>query len=499
MQAATLIPFDDRFFSLCPPCVSTPSVVVVRKVDVCRSHTRRALFFPVILRPYQLPHAERLLQILRGRRTAHDGSDCGTGKTYCAAHVARELGVKTLVVCPKSVIPTWEAILLDCGLTDFKVINWELAWRRLGRKIPHGNGSYFEWTETWPLFIFDEAHRAGSSTTMQGKMLIAAARQGRHTAGRILTLSATAADSPLKMRPLGFTLGLFELSAWFYWLDQHGCPEQTMGPKDKPERQWKERFFLKGRQAEVMAALNREIYEHRGARLRIADIPDFPPTQIGVRLIDGHEREVRRLSEDLRAFHAECSTKAALSQDDRAKLTYLREAMEVVKVPALVDMIEDALETGKVAVFCNYSKTLDALALECAKRKWLFGCIRGEQDGLYGPIDRQRTIDWFQADKLDVVLANVQAGGVGVSLHSLQKTPRTALLCPTFSAVDLKQCLGRVHRDGGGPSVQHLVYFRGTIEEKVAACVQRKIGNIELLNDGDVDDRQVELSLGATP
>lgn len=445
------------------------------------------------LRPFQAPHADRLLAILQDRLTALDGSQCGTGKTFIGAWVAAQLKLKTLVVCPLSVVPTWEAILAQAGAVAFTVINWESAWRKLGRKVPWGKGSYFTFTDNWPFFIFDECHRAQSGTTNQGKLLIAATRQAKQTGSRILCLSATAADSPIKLGPLGYALGLHQWSDFRNWLDSHGCPEITLGRPG--ERQWVERVFLKPRQTEVMAQLHEDIFQKRGARLRIADIPDFPKTQVGIRLLDGHDREVQRLSAELSAFYLQRSALSKMSEDFLAKMTYARQAFEVAKVPALLDMMEDALETSKVAIFCNYSATLDALGLECGKRKWSFGFIRGEQ----GAFARQQTISSFQSDNLDVCLANVMAGGVGVSLHSIAKIARTALICPTFSSVDLMQCLGRVHRDGGGHSMQWLVYFKDTIEERVAKSVQAKIDRLDLLNDGDLDPVVVQGDLILSP
>lgn len=449
------------------------------------------------LRPYQQPHAAHLLGILNSRLSAFDGSDCGTGKTYAASYLAGELKRKTLVICPLSVVPTWEQILTDAGVPDFTVINYERAWRKLGRKVPWGKGSYFEWTDRWPMFIFDEVHRCQSATTMQGKMLIAATRQARLAGGKILDLSATAAATPLKLRAIGFSLGLHNLDNWYSWLDEHGCPELTLGPKEKPEKQWKERVFLKGKQDEVMAKLHHDLYPARGSRLRIADIPGFPTTQIDVRLLDGHDREVQRLSTELKQFYDNRRALAASLEkredDDSvlARMTYARQAMEIAKVPALLDMIEDALETSRVAVFCNYSKTLDALAEGCAARKWRAGFIRGDQNAF----TRKQVIDSFQIDNLDVALVNIQAGGVGVSLHSLRQTPRTSLICPTYKSDDLKQAFGRVRRDGGGPSIQHVVYFRNTVEEEVARSVQRKLANLDTLNDGDLDPCVVQSEL----
>jgi superfamily II DNA or RNA helicase len=62
-----------------------------------------------------------------------------------------------------------------------------------------------------------------------------------------------------------------------------------------------------------------------------------------------------------------------------------------------------------------------------------------------------------------------------------------ALICPTFSATELKQALGRIHRAGGrSKSVQKIIFTAGTIEEKICETVRRKLGNLELLNDGDL-------------
>jgi hypothetical protein len=75
---------------------------------------------------------------------------------------------------------------------------------------------------------------------------------------------------------------------------------------------------------------------------------------------------------------------------------------------------------------------------------------------------------------------------VGVSLHDLHgRYPRTALICPGWSATDLKQALGRVWRSGGkSTSIQRILYAAGTVEETVASRIEEKLRNLSLLNDG---------------
>jgi len=66
--------------------------------------------------------------------------------------------------------------------------------------------------------------------------------------------------------------------------------------------------------------------------------------------------------------------------------------------------------------------------------------------------------------------------------------PRVSLISPTFSAIDLKQALGRVHRaDSRSKSIQKIVFAAGTVEDKVCHAVRRKLNNIDLINDDELN------------
>ena len=66
--------------------------------------------------------------------------------------------------------------------------------------------------------------------------------------------------------------------------------------------------------------------------------------------------------------------------------------------------------------------------------------------------------------------------------------PRVSLISPTFSAIDLKQALGRVHRaDGASKSIQKIVFAADTVEDKVCLAVRRKLNNIDLINDDELN------------
>jgi superfamily II DNA or RNA helicase len=102
--------------------------------------------------------------------------------------------------------------------------------------------------------------------------------------------------------------------------------------------------------------------------------------------------------------------------------------------------------------------------------------------------ERDRNIADFQADKKRVIIINVKAGGAGLSLHDLNGNyPRIALLSPTPSAVDLRQALGRVWREGGKTkALQKIVFVANTVEEEVCEKVKIKLQALDTINDGDV-------------
>ena len=137
---------------------------------------------------------------------------------------------------------------------------------------------------------------------------------------------------------------------------------------------------------------------------------------------------------------------------------------------------------------------------------------------------RQEEIDNFQTQKTHFCLFTARAGGVGLSLHHcddmfdikvrrrqpsnyaieediplIPSIQRETLAEPSYSAIDLVQFLGRVPRlTSLSDTIQRMLFFGGTIEERVMAVValklrclrhvvQRRESWEDIINDGDVD------------
>jgi len=59
---------------------------------------------------------------------------------------------------------------------------------------------------------------------------------------------------------------------------------------------------------------------------------------------------------------------------------------------------------------------------------------------------------------------------------------------PTYKAVTLIQVLGRAVRSGAkSPVVQRIVYSSTGIESKIARAVERRLENLSLLTDGELN------------
>jgi hypothetical protein len=61
-----------------------------------------------------------------------------------------------------------------------------------------------------------------------------------------------------------------------------------------------------------------------------------------------------------------------------------------------------------------------------------------------------------------------------------------SFILPAYEADDVKQALGRIRRCQGTHATQYFVIAAGTMQERVAATLERKFGCIDSLNDNDL-------------
>lgn len=453
---------------------------------------------------YQIPSARRLAHALRSIRGAWDCSDLGTGKTFAsllaALSVAQEEKRLVGVICPKAVIPPWIKAFRVFKERPAFVLNYDSARRGKLPKIRHYG--FEEWERKQPpclvrghhveflapektLLIFDEAHNCKNQGTLNQAMLLAACRQKIPH----ICVSGTIAADPTQMFGTGQSVGL------------HTGESRTAGAPIWAEflaasgvvKGWDGQPYFKDKTK--LVTIHRRIFGKlakncRGTRVKIADLGDaFPETQILCEAFETDEtaaiakayRDAKQELADIAAAYGE----AAAAKAEQGVYVKVKKAVELCKVNAVVAMAREEISEGRsVAIFCNFTEPREKIMEALGAR----ACIHGQQT----TDERARWIDEFQADRERVIVANIDAGGVGVSLHDIHGNhPRSSIILPSDKATSMKQALGRVHRAGGRSKSRQIVFFAAdTVEEGICERVREKLQNIDRLNDGDLNPEE---------
>ena len=403
-----------------------------------------------------------------------DQSDAGVGKTLMAILMAKKLGRPVAIICPKSVIPSWERELEEQGLTATFILNLERLRTGKTQFLTKVGKKSFKWhMDPDTLFLVDEVHQCKGPFTQNAALFIALIKQGFS----VHCMSATSCEDPTEMRPLGMALGLHSgdqkvagLKRWWPWMKEYGCVKNEWGSwvLENPAH---------------LPRLRAEMYSTNTMRLTVDDFPaSFKLNRIFTVPI-----EFRENKKIIKAYDSlgitpqiveEFIEKGTVTDRDHvlANITAARQLAESFKVVDLAEMAEDLMARGKsVVLFVNYKDTVDALRIRL-KCDWIDGRQTGDK--------RQQVIDDFQEDKSHCLVVNAAAGGTGISLHdTVGNRPRASLISPTFNCKVYKQVLGRIHRNGGkSDAVQKVLVATNSIEEHVMTSINRRLDNLHTLH-----------------
>lgn len=449
----------------------------------------KPLKFPQGILGFQLPLVPVIVRAIEEYGSALNACGTGLGKTFMTLAAARELNLAIVVVCPKPITGDWEDAAKAMGVKLLCAHGWEwmktgktpfLTWtkKRVKKKLKAGGYALVDQKDemVWNIppgvaVVFDEVHRAANDGTQNSKMV--------QLAGDLpfpkFTLSATIADNPVKMRAIGYLLKMHRNGKdWFDWMKSHGVVQTRFGPEFQGT-------------ALHLKAVHRQIFPHKGIRVRAEQLGDaFPKTQIVAKAYNMEEsKEIRSVYKEMMNRCAELEAQE-MDASGRAmailvEILRARQRVELLKVPLTVELATTGIEEGmSVFMAVNFRDTLKELI------KWL-----GVESVIMGgqrPDDRKKMIARFQANETNKLAGIIKACREGLNLHDIHGGhPRLALIMPTPSAFDLRQVFGRVWRAGGlSPSIQRVLFARGTIEEDVCHSLATKLDHLDLLMDGDL-------------
>lgn len=441
-----------------------------------------------LLLPPQREHAVNLLNSLYINGVACDQSETGTGKTYVAAWLAKNLNSPVVIVCPKVVIPSWTKVLSYFGIKAHCLINYEKLIRGNTEHLSFKDGKDTgpsDYTINFPknsLVILDEVHKCKSATSKNSDFLIKLKMDGYKS----LLLSATAATNPLEMKAFGFATTLHNLVSYRHFITSSGAYAGRYGG-----------FQIDLQSQKTIEAMSNihntlfNLYKVSSRMTRKMFDKIFPDNHVMADCFDmgTNTDRINRVYEQMESEMAALEESSInYSQHHFAIMTKARRMAELLKVPTMVEMIEDWYDEGiSPVVFVNFTDTVEAIEKQLAKNRKFDGKIARIVGGQSDKV-RQKDIEDFQSDNKRIMIANLAAGNAGVSLHDLiGNHPRGSIISPSYSAINLLQALGRIHRaEGKTTCIQKVMFAAGTIEEEACKRVQCKLNNLECLNDGDL-------------
>ena len=409
-----------------------------------------------------------------GQRAFLDASDTGTGKTYVALAFGRELRREVKCVTRKPARTQWRDAAAHIGV-KCEAWNYEALktgrhpWVRWVRVRPKPIQGRVQPVQLWPewqvdpekaLLVFDEVQWCKSPDyTLNSKLLLTAAWRGIP----LHMMSATVATSPIHLRAVGYALGLHDNRDFHGWLSRHGCVQSG--------KEW-----LFNNSKAVMRSLHENIFSRCAVRIRTGECEGFPEV-VNEAVLADFPPEVGRHLAVFRGMMERMEARISGYADGRfTEAMAARQRAEAAKVVTVCDQArEDVAEGRSVALFFNFHEAIE-LAVHLTGWPVIVG---GQRES-----DREEIRRAFCADEIPGIICNSESGGVALSLHG--RRPRRGHIMPTWKADTLKQVLGRLPRAGGAFTHQTIWFAAGTIEDDICANVRKKLNNLDMLNDGDV-------------
>lgn len=431
------------------------------------------------LRPWQIGACEKLVSAINYWGGAADGSQLGSGKTYSAIGVARELKVSFVVVCPKAVKHQWERVIKEhfhMGSMCKGIINYEMLIRGrkdsdiasfvLKRELKRHKFIWKIPKDT--LIIWDESHKIKNPKTKISNCCIEANKQGF----KQLFLSATMASSPLDLKTVGICLKMFKNGQpYFDWLNLHGTFKDMWGMKFNND-------------PKVLKKLHTYLFEHRGVCLKRDDIPNFPECEIIVQAYDIDEQKAIEINKTYKQMSLELKRLNTLLKNEESQLVIrlrCRQKVELLKTDLFVDLASEGLESGmSVLLFVNYTETINVLSDRLNTR-----CI---YSGQISDTDKIQNLKDFQSNKSKILIIQNKSGNAGINAGDEHGGhPRLSIISPDDSAIVIKQCCGRACRENSkSKSIIKIPFCNNTIEAAVVDNFSQKSNNIDTVNDADL-------------
>lgn len=449
-----------------------------------------------------LPYQKAGIQYALQREATLIGDEMGLGKTVQSIGAINALDEaqselsRVLVICPASLRLNWK----------HELEKWLVHNGYRGRNVPFkrvGVAIGKQWPDTpivvinydilsrheakikgtaWDLMVVDECHYLKNPKTARTKQVFGGKGIKPIQAKKRLFLTGTPmVNRPIELFPILKSINKSEWGNWINFVTQYCDGHQTSFGWDVSGASNLDELQDRMRSTCMVRRLKRDVLKDLPAKRRqVIELPMNGAAAVvkrEQRLRAKQDKELARLklavelskaSEDKATYDAAV---AALKEAQAIAFTEMaaaRKETAIAKIPAMINRIEDVLETGnKVVIFTHHHEVTDAL-MEALPPEQVV-----KLDGRSTMPNRDKAVRRFQEDEnVKVFIGGLKAAGVGLTL--------TAASHVIFGELDwvpgvLSQAEDRCHRIGQNESVlvQHLV-LEGSIDAIMAHTLVAK-------------------------
>lgn len=403
------------------------------------------------------PHQEQALKLTKGKNKVAYYLDMGLGKTFCATEKMMELGAKTLVICPKSMIKTWinhlqtyypKLTVVDYTSkakhlnADVIVINYDLIWRR---KELHSLKDF--------TLILDESSYIKSDTAKRTKCIL------KLKPKNIILLSGTPTGGKYEELYTQIKLLGWDISKTTYWdtyikwinLDVGtGFPIKKVTGYKNVER------------------LKRKLGEHGAVFMKTEEVFNLPD-QIDITIDCEVSKEYKIFKKD----HIVTINGTDLIGDTPLKrMLYYRQLCSYYnkdKLEKLKDLIESTED--RLIIFYNFTEEMEQIKKLTKKP---ISIINGATKDLTA----------YENESNSITLIQYRAGSMGLNL---QKANKIIYFSLPLSSEFFEQSKKRTHRIGQSKTCfYYYLICKNSIETDIYKTLkERKDYTDELFKKGD--------------
>jgi SWI/SNF-related matrix-associated actin-dependent regulator 1 of chromatin subfamily A len=425
------------------------------------------------------PHQEEAVEFLLKKKKAILADDMGLGKTFEAILAMNKIRGKKLIVCPASLKLNWEKEIKSVSSDPIVIINSGKKWG----KIPGGAWVIINYDilknftseikkSGFKVATFDEAHYCksinnnGHGGSKRARSFISIA----NAIDYIFVLTGTPITNKTKdifnllkaiKHPLSKNFKMFAnrycdpvFNGFGYNYDGASNTDELNGLL-KP-------FMLRRLKEEVL------------------DLPDkirsFIPVDVNIK---EYEKKVKEYMQKRSTFKSK--------HEHLVYLNAMRHILAKEKVKHTIELAENyLLQEVPVVIFTHYKYVVENIVQK-------FGDEVVRVTGDETTTEKNQNVELFQSGKKKILVANIQSGGVGLTLTKSNVTIQNDI---GFDLGAILQSEDRTHRVSQTKNVNILyLYADQTIDEKLTEMLEIKMENMTSVINGKSESFVEELIL----